>query len=314
MSPGAASTAGRIAGVLPVVSTPFDARDGIDADVLHREVDWLISCGVDGLTIGMVSEVLRLSDHERRRLTTLVLAAAARRVPVVASIGAESTRATLALAVHAQESGASGLMAIPPAGVALTEEETSDFFRAVLDHTEVPLVVQDASGYLGHPLPLSLYVSLLDEYGPQRVFFKPEAIPIGPRLSALRDTTGGRAVVFEGTGGIALVDSHRRGVVGTMPGPEVPWAIVTLWHALQGGDTDVAQSVHGPLAALISLQGSLDAFIALEKHLLVRQHVFDTDSRRHPHGYQPDPETLLEADRLVGVLAGACRIRLPHPR
>ena len=305
---------GPLAGVLPVVSTPFDDQDEIDEDVLHDEVDWLIHCGVDGLTIGMVSEVLRLSDQERRRLTTRIVTAADRRVPVVASVGAESTRATVALAAHAQESGASALMAIPPAGVALTDVETRDFYRAVLDHTEVPVVVQDASGYLGHPLPLSLYVDLLDHYGPQRALFKPEATPIGPRLSALRDATGGAAVVFEGTGGIALMDSHRRGVVGTMPGAEVPWAIVTLWHALTNGDTDVAQSVHGPLAALISLQSSLDAFIAVEKHLLVRQQVFAADHRRHPHGYEPDPETMLEVDRLVGVLADACHIQLPQAR
>jgi 4-hydroxy-tetrahydrodipicolinate synthase len=200
-------------------------------------------------------------------------------------------------------------MAIAPVGVPLSEEETLGFYRAVLDQTELPLVVQDASGYLGRPLPMSLYVELLASYGPHRVLFKPEATPIGPRLSALRDATGGAAAVFEGTGGLALVDSHRRGVVGTMPGPEVPWAIVTLWRALESGDADLAQAVHGPLAALVSLQSSLDAFIAVEKHLLVRQGVFAAARRRHPHGYEPDPETLLEVDRLADLLAAACRVR-----
>jgi dihydrodipicolinate synthase/N-acetylneuraminate lyase len=303
-----------LAGVLPVVSTPFDDRDDVDVDVLDGEVDWLLSCGVDGLTIGMVSEFLRLSDQERRLLTARVVTAAAGRVPVVASVGAESTRATLSLAAHAEASGASALMAIPPAGVAVTDEETRAFYRAVLDHTDLPVVVQDASGYLGQPLPLSLYVDLLDHYGPQRVLFKPEATPIGPRLSALRDATGGVALVFEGSGGIALMDSHHRGVIGTMPGAEVPWAVTALWRALEQGDTGSAQAVHGPLAALVSLQGSLDAFVALEKHLLVRQQVFPADHRRHPHGYEPDPETLLEVDRLVGVLADACGIQLPTMR
>jgi dihydrodipicolinate synthase/N-acetylneuraminate lyase len=303
-----------LGGVLPVVSTPFDARDRIDADALVGEVDWLVSHGVDGVTIGMVSEVLRLSDLERRRLTTLVLSAAAGRVPVVVSVGAESTRATVSLAEHAQEAGATALMAIAPVGVPLSDEETLGFYRTVVDQTELPLVVQDASGYLGRPLPLSLYVELLAAYGPQRVLFKPEATPIGPRLSALRDATGGAALIFEGTGGLALVDSHRRGVAGTMPGPEVPWAIVTLWRALQGGDADLAQAVHGPLAALVSLQSSLDAFIAVEKHLLVRQRVFTAAHRRHPYGYEPDPETLLEVDRLVDLLAAACHVRPPIPR
>ena len=45
--------------------------------------------------------------------------------------------------------------------------------------------------------------------------FKPEATPIGPRLSELRDTTGGRAKIFEGTGGLALSED---GCETTVPG------------------------------------------------------------------------------------------------
>lgn len=300
-----------LGGVLPVISTPFDARDDINEDVLHKEVDWLVSTGVDGVTIGMVSEVLRLSERERRGLTATVIEAASGRVPVVTSVGAESTKAALALAEHAEEAGAAAVMAIPPVGITLTEGEISAYYRALLDHTSVPVIVQDASGYLGRPLSLSLYVELLDSYEPEHVLFKPEATPIGPRLSTLRDATAGRARVFEGSGGIALIDSYRRGIVGTMPGPEVPWAVLALWRALKHDDWDTAQRVHGALAPLVSLQTSLDAFVAVEKHILARQGVFDNERRRRPHGYDLDRETVLEVDRLFHLLAAFCRVQLP---
>lgn len=296
-------------GVLPVLSTPFADDDTIDESVLIREVNWLLSCGVDGLTIAMVSEVLRLSDRERRQLTALVVEAAAGRSPVVASVGAESTKAAVSLAVHAHNMGVAAVMAIPPVAVALPDEQTMAYFRAVLDAVDLPIVVQDASGYVGRPLPIGLYVGLLEEYGPARVLFKPEAVPIGPRLSALRDASGGVARVFDGTGGLALVDSHRRGIVGTMPGPEVPWALVALWRALERGDQATADALHGPLAALVSLQTSLDAFIAVEKHLLVSQGIFAAKRRRLPHSGDLDPETVLEVDRLVARLRDA----LPEP-
>ena len=76
------------------------------------------------------------------------------------------------------------------------------------------------AGYVGRPMNIELLARLFDEFGP-RVLFKPEAVPIGPRLSELLRATGGQARVFEGSGGIALVDSFRRGIVGTMPGADL---------------------------------------------------------------------------------------------
>jgi 4-hydroxy-tetrahydrodipicolinate synthase len=137
------------------------------------------------------------------------------------------------------------------------------------------------------------------------VLFKPEAVPIGPRLSELRDATAGAARVFEGSGGIALVDSYRRGITGTMPGAEVCWAIVALWQALVDGDQPRIDAINGPLSALISLQTSLDAFIAVEKHLLVRQGVFTSARVRGPVGYRLDQETTEEVDRLYALLRDA---------
>ena len=291
-----------LAGVLPVLSTPFTADDEIDEEVVAGEVDWLIGCGADGITVAMVSEVLRLSDIERRDLTCMVVAAAGGKVPVVCSVGAESTRASVALAEHAQQAGAAAVMAIPPALVPLPDSEVRAFYEAVLAGVDLPVVVQDASGYLGQPLSIELCAALLERHGPDRVLFKPEAEPIGPRLSSLLAATGGQARIFEGTGGAALVDSHRRGVVGTMPGPEVPWALVALWRALERGQDELVTAIQEPLAALISLQGSLDSFVAVEKYLLVRQGVLVDARRRHPYGFEIDRETAAEADRLLHVL------------
>jgi dihydrodipicolinate synthase/N-acetylneuraminate lyase len=54
---------GQLKGVLPVLQTPFGPDDKVDADVLRREIDWAFGHGVDGVTTGMVSEVLRLTDR-----------------------------------------------------------------------------------------------------------------------------------------------------------------------------------------------------------------------------------------------------------
>lgn len=293
-----------LSGVHPVFSTPFNDDDSVDTATLDREIQWLFDNGVHGVVMAMVSETLRLSTDERRDLASAACNSASGRGAVVIGVGAESTPVAVGLARHAESIGATAVMATPPTTTAALETEVTDYYRALLDAIEIPVIIQDASGYVGQPLSLALQASLLAEYG-DRVLFKPEAVPIGPRLSALRDETHGRARVFEGTGGIALVDSFRRGIVGTMPGADLCWAIVALWEALQNDDTERVDTINGPLTALISMLNSLDAFIAVEKHLLVKQGVFSSARVRGPVGFRLDHETTAEVDRLFGLLDSA---------
>ena len=293
----------KLQGVLPVFQTPYrEVDESIDADTLEKEIAWLFEKGADGIVMAMVSEVLRLSSEERQQLAELSCRFARDRGAAVISVGAESAHTAERYAKHAEHCGADAVMAIPPSCVAVSDTALIDYYNRIIGAVDIAVIVQDASGYVGRPMSIDVQAQLLDRHGPDRVQFKPEAVPIGPRLSQLRNATGGRARVFEGTGGIALIDSHRRGVVGTMPGAEVIDAIVALWRALEANDEQRAYRIHGPLAALVSMQTSLDAFLAIEKHLLVKRGVFTSAHVRGPVGYTLDDETRAEVDRLFDLL------------
>lgn len=285
-------------GVLPVFQTPWLADETLDLETLAREIAWLHDCGADGIVMAMVSEMLRLSSEEREQLAEAACRLGRDRGVVVISVGAESSKVAERHAKHAESSGADAVMAIPPVAASIGESELLAYYTRIIEAIRIPVIVQDASGYVGKPMPVAMQAKLLDQFGPDRVFYKPEASPIGPKLSELRDVTGGRARVFEGTGGIALVDSFKRGVVGAMPGADLIRGLVPLWRALQSGDTAKADRIHGPLAALISIQTSLDAFLAVEKHLLMRQGIFKNAIVRGPVGFCLDEETRREVDRL----------------
>lgn len=294
-----------LAGVFPVFQTPYLADETIDYETLEGEIDWLFAQGSDGIVMAMVSEVLRLSDRERDQLAKQACAFASGKGAAVISVGAESSHTAEAHARLAEACGAGALMAIPPVSIAVDEGELLTYYRRLLEVVDIPVIVQDASGYVGRPMSIAFQARLLDEFGPERVLFKPEASPIGPRLSALRDATGGRARIFEGTGGIALVDSHQRGICGTMPGADLITAIIPLWRALESGDLAAAARIHEPLSALVSLQTSLDGFLAVEKHLLCRQGIFRNEIVRGPRGFVLDEETRREVDRLFDRITEA---------
>ena len=76
-----------IAGVFPVLPTPFDDAGAPDVAGLRRLVRYLLACRVDGMTFpGVASEVGKLTVDERRALTSVVLDEVAGAVPVIAGV------------------------------------------------------------------------------------------------------------------------------------------------------------------------------------------------------------------------------------
>lgn len=294
-------------GVLPVLHTPFTERYAIDVPALEREIDWAFRTGADGVVCAMVSETLRLGYHGRKELAARVCQAARGRGFIVVSVGAESIAEACDFSQHAESLGASAVMAIPPVATSLGSAATTGYFASIARSVSIPLVVQDASNYVGASIDLGVYLKLLDEFGAQRILFKPEASPLGPNLSQLRDATHGQARIFEGSGGINLVDCYRRGIVGTMPGTDLLDAIVALWHALRSGDERRIYELSLPVSALVylQLQGGLDGFLSIEKYLLRKRGLFPNTLQIQPCGWQPDAETLSEVDRLFELLQQA---------
>jgi len=298
-----------IDGVLAIVHTPFLDDDRIDFVAFERQVDWALQVGADGLGTGMVTETLRLTAAERQLLVESLVRATAGRGVVFASVGAESTKQAIEYARHAQESGCDAVMAIPPVAAGIAEAHLREYYRSIAQSVHVPVIVQDASGYVGQTIPLEVCVQLLDEFGPDKILFKPEAAPIGPSLSLLREATGGRARVYEGSGGILLVDCYRRGIAGTMPGVELLDGIVALWRALRSGDGSQIYRLYFPICALVTLQmqAGLDGFLAVEKYLLVKRGLFSSTRRRTPYRFELDTETTQEVDRLFEQMQQSLR-------
>jgi 4-hydroxy-tetrahydrodipicolinate synthase len=223
---------------------------------------------------------------------------------VILSVGAESTGEAVLHTRHAVRSGATAIMANPPLTVTAGSDQLRGYYRSIIEAADgLPTVIQDASGYIGAPISLELLAQLFEEFGAARVMFKPEAQPLGPRLSALLEITGGQARVFEGSGGVALLESFRRGIVGTMPGADLIWAISAVWRALTAGDFARAYEVTSALSPLLASLSSLDSYVAVEKYLLVKQGIIDHEYRRQPTDFDFDDIARAETDQLFDRLA-----------
>ncbi len=269
-------------GIFPVLQMPLNELEEIEPKELRHEIDWLISFGVEGVVLAMVSEVMRFSFEERRHQWQLVLEILEGRLPLIVSVGAESTRVAVKLAKQAASDGAAMLIATPPATYPATSDEIFSYYEAIVESVAIPVVVQDASNYMGQPLPMELYERLLEKFGTERIQFKPEAKPVRDRVAKLQEITGGKAKIFEGQSGMDLLETHELGLVGTMPGSEIVWAISKLWNFLESGDFESAKQIHQGISELIEFQQTIDAYVAVEKYLLVKQGIFTSARQRGP--------------------------------
>lgn len=294
-------------GVYSVIQTPLDEHENIDNVILEREINWLIKCGVKGLVLAMVSEVMRFSADERRAQWQAVLRILDKRLPLIVSVGGESTAIAVRLAKFAEADGALALMATPPSNFPATSEEIFNYYASILAATNIPLVVQDASNYMGQPLDLKLYARLIEQYGTDRVQFKPEAKPIKDRAIALQKIAEGRAKIYEGQSGLELMDTHPVGLAGTMPGGEIPWALIKLWDCLEANDVEKAREIHSVIAQLVGYQKTIDGYVAVEKYLLVKQGIFTSARQRGPVNTILSDEVKKEIDKVFADLQEVTR-------
>jgi 4-hydroxy-tetrahydrodipicolinate synthase len=132
----------KLRGVYVVSITPFNEDGTVDYTGLRRNVDWWISQGVHGiLPIGSTGEFASLEDSERYEVAATVVDAARGRVPVVVGASAETTSKTIALARHAKDIGAAGLLVLPSYFYRSTQEEIYQHFKMLSDAVSLPVIV-----------------------------------------------------------------------------------------------------------------------------------------------------------------------------
>jgi dihydrodipicolinate synthase/N-acetylneuraminate lyase len=297
----------RWAGIFPVLCTPFDAEGAIDVEAQRAVVSFALACGVHGLVcFGLGAEVNKLTPDERRRLTDAIVDEAAGRAPVLIGVGAEAVHTAVDLARYAEAAGADGIVVPPPFTAGLPGDDLTGYFRAIAEAVDLPVMLQDASVYLGAALSPAL-VRRLGSAQPNIRYVKIEA---GPEVTARWVAAVGSDVgVFTGDAGAYLLPCLRAGAVGNIPAVEVADRLAAAYEAEARGDAAGADAYFLPLLPylLFALQGGIDHCNAATKATLVRRGILARAGLREP---APDFGPLF--DRLVEGHAAALDL-VPAP-
>lgn len=140
-------TPGAFTGLSAFPLTPVDESGGGIDEVAYRGlVERLAAAGVDSIAaLGSTGSYAYL-DRDARRRTVGMSVAEAGGTPVIAGVGATSTRDVLRHAEDAQAAGASALLLAPVSYQPLTSEEVLGLFEDLDAAASVPIVVYDNPG------------------------------------------------------------------------------------------------------------------------------------------------------------------------
>jgi 4-hydroxy-tetrahydrodipicolinate synthase len=128
-------------GVFPALITPF--RDGaVDEKAFAALVERQIAGGVHGLVpVGTTGETSTLSHEEHRRVVELCVEVAAKRVPVIAGAGSNSTAEAIGFAEHAKAVGADAALVVTPYYNRPSQEGLYRHYAAINDAVALPLLI-----------------------------------------------------------------------------------------------------------------------------------------------------------------------------
>ncbi|MBM7791057.1 dihydrodipicolinate synthase family protein [Tenggerimyces flavus] len=269
-----------VSGLVPILATPFDDSGALDTASLNRLVDFQLWCGVDGVaTFGMASEGFALTTPERSAVLAVLAARVPSGMPIVAGVNATSTATAVEQARLAAESGATGLMVLPPYLVKPSPGQLVEFYGEVAA-VGLPVMVQDAPVATGVTMPVPMLVELSKLDGVTSV--KVETQPTAPKVSAVVDAVEDDFAVLGGQNALFVLEEYARGAVGTMPACEFADALRLALVSFAADALAAARAEFARLLPLIrsGMQGPIAW--AVHKHVLVQRGVIASDRVRLP--------------------------------
>jgi 4-hydroxy-tetrahydrodipicolinate synthase len=137
----------RLQGSLVAIVTPMRDDGALDLDAFRRLVDWHVREGTDGMVVvGTTGESPTVDFEEHCLLIETVVKQVARRIPVIAGTGANSTREAIELSAHAKNVGADMTLSVVPYYNKPTQEGLYRHFRAIAEAVDLPMLVYNVPG------------------------------------------------------------------------------------------------------------------------------------------------------------------------
>ena len=239
-------------GVMPAVTTKFTDQDTLDFDMIRKNLNAQVEAGVHGIILGgTLGEGSTLSRDEKKELLRFTVESIGDKVPVVMNIAEQVTKDAVNAAKSARESGASGLMVLPPMRYKADARETVYWFREIAMATDLPIMIYNNPVDYGIEVTLEMFEELLQIDTIQAV---KESTRDVSNITRLRNAFGNRLKILSGVDTLAL-ESLAMGADGWVAGLvcAFPEETVTIYNLMEQGRLEEAREIYRWFLPLLEL-------------------------------------------------------------
>ncbi|MBV8656788.1 MAG: dihydrodipicolinate synthase family protein [Burkholderiales bacterium] len=281
-------------GVMPAITTPFNADLSIDHGAAAANVQWLIESGCTGIVpCGSLGESATLSFDEK--LALIETCAKAIDAPVIPGIAALSTAEAVSLAKQAKSAGARGLMVLPPYVYSTDWREMKAHVAAVIEATDLPCIVYNNPVAYRTDFSPEQILELAREHA--NVKAVKESSTDVRRITAIKALAGDRLTLGVGVDDV-LVEGVAAGAQFWIAGlvDALPVESVRLFELARAGRWEEAARLYAWFLPLLRLD-TVPKFVQLIK--LVQEKVGVGHRRVRPPRLELAGAELEQAEKLI---------------
>lgn len=281
-------------GVMPAITTPFNADLSIDHSAAQANVRWLVEAGCTGIVpCGSLGEGATLTFDEK--LALIETCAKAVDVPVIPGIAALSTREAVDLAKGAEAHGAKALMVLPPYVYSTDWREMKAHVSAVIRATRLPCIVYNNPVAYRTDFQPAQIMELANEF--ENVKAVKESSTDARRVTGIRALAGDRLALGVGVDD-CLVEGVAAGAQFWIAGlvDAMPHESVRLFELARAGRWEEAAKLYAWFLPLLRLD-TVPKFVQLIK--LVQEKLGQGHRRVRPPRLELEGAELAEAEAVI---------------
>jgi 4-hydroxy-tetrahydrodipicolinate synthase len=232
--------------------TPFKKDGEINFQHLAEHTDRLISQGTGYLVVlGTTAETPTLSDKEKEEVLRCVMDACASRVPVLAGVGGNDTRALTESLKKPMLQGVQGILSVAPYYNKPTQEGIYQHFSAIATMSEYPVMLYNVPGRTSSNIAADTTLRLANDFPDKIVGIKEASGDFTQLMDILSDRPEGFLVV-SGDDAITLpmISAGGDGVISVI-GNAYPALMSTMVSAALDGSYNKSRELHYQLFPMI---------------------------------------------------------------